>query len=715
VSSVALYPPFIKQEKQSMKQDLLLLFLLVASTLNATNYYVSKNGAGAGPGSPANPMNYARFAGATVQGAIRSGDVVYLVNDGEINLTDYKGGKGFPFKSGVSYLAYTPGAKVSGFKKLAGSDAAWQTYNSNIRFVGRNVLPMDSLSAVGTSQSLVRTVLIKKAGVDTFAKFSMARWPNAAYAVANKAISSTQLQSAQLVGSTSWVGAEAVVRSSPFTLDRKPINAHNTTTGTLTFGAVSYGPNGSNVWGDGWGFFVQNSLAAMDTYGEWAYDYSTGNLYIYGLQPGDSVKISATQRIADFYNKRNITVNGIDFEGAFETVANFRNADNITLKKCSLSYGQNIVAGPNTRNIKIDSCSLVYGNERCVYFNSNNNGTKITNSYISDGGMIPGEGANGSNGYLTVMLYGSDNLFSQNRVRRSAWAGIRWGQQNNDTISRNYFTEFNMLLDDCGAIYSYMGKDTTTYVGPVYITDNIIKGMETASGRGTGGNNSEVYGVYCDNNVRNAWILRNTISNCPWGGIFLCDPKNITVKDNTIVNNTSGKNNRFALRIYRNNTATTQTMTGIDIQNNVFAINSSTRSAIYIRNSAGTVTSQLGTINNNKYIKASNPSSDSLIHIVNGTANLYYSLATFKAAFPFWETTGSTTPAGLSSLDSDCVLVINPSSAPVRKSASWYFKDASGTQFSPSFNVPPYSTVFGIKMLSQAAAGKAHNVNSKIR
>jgi hypothetical protein len=257
-----------------------------------------------------------------------SGDFVYFKKGDVFYLSNYTGNKPLPTKNGVTYTAYGSGAApvFSGFKIFAGNAANWQTYSSSIKYLDATALPLDSLSYSQTNRS-VRIVLVKKSGVDSFAKQTMGRTPNSGYFTATTATSATQLTSTGLVGATSYANHEMVLRTSDWSWDRLTVKTHNTSTGTITFPAAQYAPNtDGGIWENGWGFFFQNHVSTLDQTGEWCYDRSSRRMYIYGLASGDTVKVSAVQRCLDLTGKLQVTLEGLDFEGAYDVVANVRNA-----------------------------------------------------------------------------------------------------------------------------------------------------------------------------------------------------------------------------------------------------------------------------------------------------------------------------------------------------------------------------------------------------
>src|SRR5206468_7607215 len=74
--------------------------------------------------------------------------------------------------------------------------------------------------------------------------------------------------------SSSWNGAQLVVRTSRFTMERSTIT-------NVSGKTISYSPSFRKGLTDKFGYFVQNSIKTLDQFGEWYYNPSTKKISVY--------------------------------------------------------------------------------------------------------------------------------------------------------------------------------------------------------------------------------------------------------------------------------------------------------------------------------------------------------------------------------------------------------------------------------------------------
>src|SRR5664279_919094 len=197
----------------------LLAFIIVSLTANATTYYFSASGDDANNGtSPSTPWKtLAKFNSifstktAGDNFLFKRGDVFY----GTITINK-SAVAGSPFTLG----AYGTGANpvITGFTAVT----AWTNLSGNI---------WESTNAVST---LAKCNMVVINGVNT----PMGRYPSTGYLTFQSHMATTSITSSSLNGTPNWTGAEVVVRSSQWTLDRSKIISQSG--GTLNMAASSY-------------------------------------------------------------------------------------------------------------------------------------------------------------------------------------------------------------------------------------------------------------------------------------------------------------------------------------------------------------------------------------------------------------------------------------------------------------------------------------------
>ncbi|MEO6906540.1 MAG: hypothetical protein ABI210_01490, partial [Abditibacteriaceae bacterium] len=252
---------------------LALLLTSIASTVSAATYYVANNGADTNAGnSKSAPWQTLVKINAT---AFRPGDNV-LFQRGDTfygSVTVHNSGTS---ENPIVYSAYGTGAApiISGFTTLSN----WTLLSGNIYYASLDVPSLNMVT------------------VDDVVK-AMGRYPNSGYLSYENHTENTSITDNQLTATPDWTGAEVVIRKYRWILDRQFITSQ--VGGTLNYNALrTYGNNNAYKPLNGNGYFIQGSLAALDTPGEWYYDKTNKRLYMYfaGRPLGKVVKASSVDR-----------------------------------------------------------------------------------------------------------------------------------------------------------------------------------------------------------------------------------------------------------------------------------------------------------------------------------------------------------------------------------------------------------------------------------
>ena len=90
---------------------------------------------------------------------------------------------------------------------------------------------------------------------------AIGRYPNSEYLKFESHIQNTSITDKQLTTTPNWTGAEVVIRKTPYTLGRNPINNHSGNT-------INYS-NGGVTPKDNYGYFIQKDPKTLDILGEW--------------------------------------------------------------------------------------------------------------------------------------------------------------------------------------------------------------------------------------------------------------------------------------------------------------------------------------------------------------------------------------------------------------------------------------------------------------
>ena len=255
-----------------MKSLLLLLaFIILSFTANATTYYFSASGNDANNGTSTSTPWKTLSKFNSVFSSLSPGDNV-LFNRGDVFYGSITINKSGTAASRITIGAYGTGAQpiITGFTTVS----AWTNLGSNI---------WESTTAVSTL-STCNMVVIN--GVNT----AMGRYPNTGYLTYQSAVSNKSITSSSL-NSTNWTGAEAVIRKNDWILDRCLITNHSGTTLTYT------DPYTSDNAIANFGFFIQNDSRTLDQQNEWYYNPSTKKIRIYSTSSPTNVQVATVSNL----------------------------------------------------------------------------------------------------------------------------------------------------------------------------------------------------------------------------------------------------------------------------------------------------------------------------------------------------------------------------------------------------------------------------------
>lgn len=272
-------------------------------------------------------------------------------------------------------------------------------------------------------------------------------------------------------------------------------------------------------------YYFFNVFEELDAPGEWYLDRDSGVIYLYS----DKDLSSAT----------------IDLSLTVKPIINIKNADNITLKGFTVkgTRGDAIVSEGNNNKIELCTLKNIAGNAIYVkgYGNlvSENDISRTgRGGIILDGGdektLRPGNNTADNNFihdwseiYQTyqpaVTLSGVGNICSHNEMCGSPHEAVAFFG-NNHVIEYNNIHDVCLLSDDAGAIYS--GRHWNHY-------GNVIR-YNCIYNLGSDGHKPD--GIYMDDALSGQTIYGNLLVNVPKIGIHLGGGRDLTVKNNIIIN-----------------------------------------------------------------------------------------------------------------------------------------------------------------------------------
>lgn len=491
-------------------------FLIYTKVDGQTTYYVKNGGNDAAAGTSPETAWETITKVNSVQSSLTAGSQI-LFNRGDTFSGTITIGKTGTAANRITYGAYGEGDNpiFNGLETVSG----WTSQGDTIYY--------KTVSA----QSRFNYIIIDGKW------YAMGRYPNSTFLYYESYSTNVSITDNDLPASPDWTGAEILLKKTDYYVPRCLITDH--TDHTLTY--TSYGSS-RPVEKLGFGYFIQNDLRTLDTFGEWYYDGTTLYVHFGSEDPTSHVVEVPTidyfiwnyvQSGGSFFNY--ITIENISFIGAIKSSIYFnRFTDYHIFQNCDFKFNglSAIQTGDNgMRYCTIQNNTINYSAMAGIWAKAALNLT-VKNNTISNSGMLLGADSTGSN-MAGVFATGCNNLLVEyNRIDSSGYNGIRFNG-NNDTIRNNYITNTLLVFNDGAGIYT----DGKLYTGK-QISDNIIvnvfgnqEGSPTAK---------RARGIYLDVSAGNTYISNNTTTECGDYGFFQGGGTLSSYLNNTSFNNSVG-------------------------------------------------------------------------------------------------------------------------------------------------------------------------------
>ena len=640
--------------RKPMKSLFLLVLTICCFSADATNYYVANSGNdsnnGTDPSTPWKTIDKVNSFNSFLPGdniLFKRGDTFY----GSISVIQ-SGVQGSP----ITYGAYGSGAKpiITGFSTVS----SWTN-------LGSNIWESSSAISVGSQPNMV---LIN--GVNT----PMGRTPNTGW---NSITSSTATSvSSSGLSSGTWTGAEIITKDERYIITRRTITSQSSS--TVNFASDAYNPR------NGWGYFIQNSLATLDQQNEWFFNTLTNKIDIYSTSMPTNVQVSSIDilvTISSATHQDYITFDNIDFEGANKNVFILGRSGNIIIQNCSLNFcGDQAILGQNQGDSS-NYCSVT----NCSFSNNQNDPINLPGEYahayiayntINNTGLIPGMSGydNSISNATAINALGPNSTIEYNYIDSVGYMGIRFFGSG-VTVNNNLINYYCLTMDDGGGIYT-QDYGTPAFTGRIIKNNIILNGMGNDSGIGEG-EGLLANGIYMDANTKGVTINNNTVYAAAWAGIFLQGNTNMDVENNTVYATES------------NGALFTMAGTGVTFKKNIIVTKSSSGLCVGVLGVPGIASAF--TLDSNYYCR---PLADNQV-FVDYSSHLFYNLASWKT-YTGQEVHSQKSPKSVTSIDS-LRFEYNATSSSTTVPLGAKYIDVKGQSYNGSITLAPYSSAVLIK------------------
>ncbi|MCU7550615.1 right-handed parallel beta-helix repeat-containing protein [Chitinophagaceae bacterium LB-8] len=501
----------------------------------------------------------------------------------------------------------------------------------------------------------------------------------------------------ELPSSPNWAGAEVVIRSAHWILDRLKITSHSGHT-------LSYSPAANYSLKPGYGYFIQNDVRTLDKQGEWAYKASTKKLTVHFGSSSPSnykVKASVLTNVVYISGYNYITLTNLTFEGSNDDVMFIKSSTGTQVLNCNiLNAGNNGIEATSTTKLQILNSTIDYSNNCGIFQTGGNSYTTIRSNTIKNSGTFAGMGFNGANNSMGIRDNGNNSLIEYNTIDKSGYCAVRF-TGNYTTIKNNLITNFAFVKDDAAGIYTGSPDKVERY-GRKLIGNIILNGIGASEGT-TDKTSLQVSGIYMDNYSSGVDIQGNTVANCGKVGIYIHNAYKITLRNNTCFDNNSGQ-----LQITHDHIG--PRVTGVSMKNNIFVSKTKTQTVGYFYTNLSTSDiNAFGSLDSNYYAR---PLDDNAT--LRTATGLYTSTQVLSTrTLSGWQSAyvhddrSKKSPKTLSSTvdpNSYLRLVYNASNANKTISLGATYVDMKNKTYSGSITLAPYASAVLLKTASSTTS-----------
>jgi hypothetical protein len=372
---------------------------------------------------------------------------------------------------------------------------------------------------------------------------TLARYPNHGYRTISDSLSETVFRDTGIDASRNWTGAMAHLRTMRWTISSKTVVGFNASQKSLTLSAAPiYGIK------SGWGYFLNNTAAALDTSGEWYYDSVARTVKVImpdnGSASGHVLEGSVYNYGFDIRNCSYITINGFSIRNQVLTGINASGGTNITLRNNTIlyadAYGIDLVGGGSGQ--MLDS-NFVYGSNTGG-INALSTSSVFSNNRVNATGLLQRLGRAGMGDQCCsgrgMQVEGDNNVIRGNSLDSTGYITIGFYGQNT-LIEYNFLNHTCLTKDDGAGIYTWNADYLLPASAGSIVRNNIVINSVGATAGTDDASYVPANGIYMDDRIHDVQVYGNTTAWCGYWGYQLHNNYNLTFTNNTAFGNNNAQ------------------------------------------------------------------------------------------------------------------------------------------------------------------------------
>ena len=390
-------------------------------------------------------------------------------------------------------------------------------------------------STAAVNSDAVKVVLINE-NIHEMGRYPNVDMENDGYLTIDK-VRTNMIQSDQLISTHDWKGADVIIRTKDWVINRYNITSQ-------TGQQIHYNGGISNYKAqEGYGFFISNHISTLDSFGEWYFNPSTKKISVYlgNVNPSTlKVKVSTLDNLlTKDYRESYVRVENIQFKGANGNNLHLEGGDHIVISDSEIEFsGEDGIHSRGVSDLIIERNIVRHSYNNGMYLKYGNNQAIVRDNEVTNTAMVIGRTQNDDAAGIGIFASGEKILVQNNSVINTGFNGIQFSG-NHTVVKNNFIDTYCLIKSDGGGIYTFGGVEYQAYTGRKIEGNIVVNGIGKTTGVPKRGVEYKVLveGIFLDDNSNNISIIGNTVGNTTNSGLKIANGNTIYVSNNSFFNN----------------------------------------------------------------------------------------------------------------------------------------------------------------------------------